>query len=144
LPASWLSQPSLAGKARRQVSFLSEAVIEKRRSSANLVHQVLRSSFDSRETMSVVTHSWLKPVIINAGTQSRAQPVTENTANMQSATAVKQQLRSGRAVRFHLRMIELTIVVVEVEMPLMKGNIRNCCLQALDRNSKSYHGVPRI
>jgi hypothetical protein len=69
LPASWLIQPSLAGKARRQVSFLSEAIIEKRRSSANLVHQVLRSSFDSKETMSVVTHSWLKPVIINANTQ---------------------------------------------------------------------------
>jgi hypothetical protein len=99
LPASWLSQPSLAGRARRQVSFLSEAVIEKRRSSANLVHQVLRSSFDSRETTSVVTRSWLKPVIVNAGTQSRAQPVTEKYCDMQSAIAVKQQLRSGQAVK---------------------------------------------
>jgi hypothetical protein len=41
LPASCLSLPSLAGRARRQVSFPWEAVIEKRRSSANLVHQVL-------------------------------------------------------------------------------------------------------
>ena len=31
---------------------------------------------------------------------------------MQSAIAVKQQLRSGRAIKFHLRVIELTIVVV--------------------------------
>lgn len=40
LPASCLSLPSLAGRAQRQVSFPWEAVIEKRRSSANLVHQV--------------------------------------------------------------------------------------------------------
>jgi hypothetical protein len=47
--------------------------------------------------------------------------------DMQSAIAVKQQLRSGQAVKFHGRVIELTIVVVEVEMPLTKENIRNCC-----------------
>jgi hypothetical protein len=51
--------------------------------------------------------------------------------DIQRAVAVKQQLNSGRAVKFHLRVIELTIVVVEVEMPLTKGNIRNCCIRAL-------------
>ena len=48
--------------------------------------------------------------------------------DMHSAIALEQQLGSGRAVKFHLRVIELTIVVVEVEMPLTKGNIRNYCL----------------
>jgi hypothetical protein len=43
--------------------------------------------------------------------------------DMQRAVAVKQQLNSGRAVKVRLRVIELTIVVVEVEMPLTKGNI---------------------
>ena len=81
---------------QQQASFLSEAVIEKRGSSANLVHQVSRSSFDSRETTNVVTRSWLKPVIVNAGTQSRAQPMTGKYCDMQSAIAVKQQC--GRAL----------------------------------------------
>ena len=100
LPASWLSQPSLVGRVRRQVSFLSEAVIEKRRPSANLVHQVLRSPFDSRETMSVVTRSWLKPVIVNAGTQSKSAASDGKCCDVQSAIAMKQQLSSGRAVKF--------------------------------------------
>jgi hypothetical protein len=56
---------------------------------------------------------------------------------MQKAVAVKQQLNSGRAVKFHLRVIELTIVVVEVEMPLAKEVLVIVVSEHLDRNSKS-------
>ena len=56
---------------------------------------------------------------------------------MQKAVAVKQ-LNSGRAVKFHLRVIELTIVVVEVEMPFDEGIYFAIAVSKhLDRNSQS-------
>jgi len=70
LPASCLSLPSLAGKARPQVFFLWEAVIEKRRSSAHLVHQVLQDLLLTLERPQALLRAHgSSQFIVNAGTQ---------------------------------------------------------------------------
>ena len=127
LPASCWSQPSLAGRARRQVSFLSEAIIEKRRSSANLVHQgFVRSSFDSRET----TRRCHAPhgssqFIVNAGTQRRAQPLTGNCFDLRIAKAWSDDFAEVERIKFDSRFSELTIVDAANALG-REGNICNC------------------
>ena len=140
MPAFWLSQPSPAGRARRQVSFLSEAIIEKRRSSANLVHQVLVSSFDSKETTGVVTRSWLKPSHHQCWYSTKSAAIDGKCFDLQKAVTQSRTFAEVEQIKVHPRTGELTIVAVELQMPLAKGNIgvrRNV------RNSKTRLGVPR-
>jgi hypothetical protein len=54
---------------------------------------------------------------------------------LRKAVAKNESLADVEQIKVYSRSSELTIVVVEVQMPLTEGNVRNRCEQ-LDRNSK--------
>ena len=146
LRASCWSQPSPAGRARRQVSFLWEAIIEKKRSSANLVHQALRSSLDSTETLSVVTRSGFQPVIVNAGAQRRAQPLTEYATTCIPLLPKSRSVAEVEQLSFSWERLSLPLSSSssKCECPVDgKGIFSTASTRFVRQNPRSSCGAPR-
>lgn len=60
---------------------------------------------------------------------------------MRKAVAKNESLADVEQIKVYSRSSELTIVAVEVQMPLTEGKVRNRCEQL---DSKFESGAPRI